>query len=176
MKKILLVISCCALLFGCNKNVLESNNSNDDNQNNTTEKEPVNTTKDDNQNNTTEKEPVNTTKDGTLICRKDTTASVTFETEMNYTFKNDKIDSVKVKYTYDLSSYTKDQRKAFASAELCKTDSVKTTLGMNDCSERLDGTNYIVSGTAEKLKSMVYGNLELNKSSLESDKWICEVK
>ena len=102
--------------------------------------------------------------------------NIPFITKMDFHFVNDNISKIEVEYNYDLSSYTEEQRKTFANAKLCSSKDITETLGMNDCQEKLSGTNYIVHGTAEKTKSQIKGTLENNKTELEADSWICSIK
>lgn len=156
MKKSLIVLAllvCSLMLFGCGEKKTENTTNTESNESNNTPVEKI------------------------LVCtKKTTTAAVPFVTRMDYHFLDDKITKLEVEYTYDLSSYTDEQRKGFASADLCSLDDITKTLGMNDCQERLSGTDYIVSGTALKLQSQVFGSIDLNKSSLETDGWSCIIK
>ncbi len=149
MKKILLCLFACLLLVGCGKT-----------QNQKQEEQQV-------------EEPKVT--NSVLVCSKGTEGSVNFNTDMSLYFENDTLVKLGVKYVYDLSEYNEEQRKAFASANLCSTDSIKDTLGMNDCKEQLQGTNYIVEGSAPKLLEQSKGKLTEVKTSFEKQGWICSV-
>lgn len=154
MKKFLIICLCCVLLVGCGK------------KNNVTPKE----TKDD----TATKEEVKEVN-AILTCSKDSEDPIHFTTNMIYTFENNKLTNLGVKYVYDLSKYNDAQRKAYASSKLCETDGIKNTLGMTNCKEELVGTNYIVEGNAEKLFSQSVGTLEAIKASYVSGGWKCSV-
>ena len=111
-----------------------------------------------------------------LVCSKYSAGSVNFTTEMSYHYENDKAVKLGIRYNYDLSSYTEEQRKAFANAGMCETDAIKETLAMIDCKEELSGTDYIVEGYSEKLLGQSSGSLSLVKQTLESQGWTCYVK
>ena len=98
MKKVFVLLLVCFLLVGCGKN----------NSNQSTPSNDV------------------TKKDVILTCTKRTSATLDFDTEMTYYFENIKIVKLGVKYSYDLSSYTEEQRKNFAGSNMCETDSIKT--------------------------------------------------
>ena len=149
----------CLLLVGCNKAETGDNN--------TEENKTVT------ENKTTE---VTDNETGVLICSKSTKSTVEFVTEMQYNFENGKLTKLGVKYTYDLSGYTDEQRKAFNDSKMCETEAIKTTLGMIDCKEELSGTNYIVSGYTDKLRDQSTGGIKENKASYEQEGWTCTVK
>ena len=148
MKKVLLVLLGCFLLVGCTNSLI--NNSNQ------TQEQKV--------------------KKSTLVCSLLTKADLDFVTEMSYYFENDKITKVGVKYTYDLSPYSEEQRNVMAGSKMCDTESFKTSLGMEDCKEELSGTNYIVGGYAQKLLEKTKGTQEFIKKSNEKDGWTCEIQ
>ena len=112
-------------------------------------------------------------KTAILTCAKDSEDPIHFTTEMIYYFENDAITNLGVRYTYDLSKYNEEQRKAFADSKLCETDSVKNDLGMTECQEELAGTNYIVNGFATKLLAQSKGTFEQTKTSYEHGGWTC---
>ena len=147
MKKLFIILLLsCFLLVGCGKT--ESNNQ----------------TKTD------------TKKEEVLVCSKKIENTVDFITEMSYYFENDKIVRLGIKYVYDLSPYTEEQRNAFGTSKMCETESIKDTLGMVNCQEALNGTDYIVTGDSENLLKKATGSLEANKKSYIADGWDCTVK
>ena len=160
MKKIMVLclLLCCFFLAGCGDIII--NDSNKTNNKAETKKE--------------NQEP-KTTK-AVLACTSDTKSSVNFNTVMTYYYENDKIVRLTVKYTYDLTSYTSEQRKAFAGSKMCEQEYLIEQLGMKDCKEELSGSSYIVEGDAEKLLKQATTPLDLTKSSFESQGWKCEVK
>jgi len=117
-----------------------------------------------------------TNKEKILECKKTTNGTLTFNTIMDYHYVDGLINKVVITYDYDLSGYTEESRKLFADSKLCTNASIKNTLGMNDCTERLNGTSYIVTGTATKLKSQVKETLVEAKTALEKDNWTCIIK
>lgn len=112
-------------------------------------------------------------KDTILICSKSTKNTIDFITEMTFYYEKDKTKEIKVKYTYDLSSYTEEQRTTFAASNICESDSFKNSLGIRDCKEELSGSDYIVTGYADKLVSQAVGTLKLSKESYEKEGWTC---
>lgn len=112
-------------------------------------------------------------KESVLICNIDTKNTIDFNTEMTFYFDNDKAVKLGVKYTYDLSSYTDQQREVFATAKMCDNTSVTDSLGMVDCKEELVGTNYIVTGYAQKLLSRAIGTLSDMKKAYTNEGWKC---
>lgn len=115
-------------------------------------------------------------KDVVLVCSKDSEDPIHFTTEMTFYFEKDMTSKLGIRYIYDLSSYTDAQRQAFASAVLCDTPEFETSLGMKECKEGLEGTNYVVSGYAEKLLAQSRGTSAYVQKSLESDSWTCVTK
>lgn len=152
MKKGLLVLVLCSfLLVGCGK-----------------------TTPSKSETNTKPKE--DTKKSTLLVCTLDTKHTVNFNTEMAFSFENDVPVKLGIRYQYDLSSYTEEQRKAFASAKMCETDSIKNTLEMIDCQEGLVGTDYIVKGYSEKMLRQTMASPSVLKSTYEAQGWTCNLK
>ena len=86
-----------------------------------------------------------TTESRILICEKSVESTVNFKTKMSYYFTDNTIEKVDIKYEYDLSGYTEDQRKQFANNKICETDSIKEELDMKNCTEGLNGTIYATS-------------------------------
>ncbi len=167
MKKVLGLLLVCFLLVGCG--VVDSAKEKiKEKIEETTEETTKGNTEE-----VTSDEKVATEK--VLTCSNYTENTVNFTTEMSYYFKGDELEKLGIKYTYDLSSYTDTQREAFAAAKMCDTDAIKTTLGMEDCTEGLSGTNYIVKGTSEKMRSQSMGTLDIVKYSYESENWTCSV-
>ena len=121
-------------------------------------------------------EPKEEEKTNTVLdCSKSTDDPLYFVTDMIFYFENDTITKLSVKYNYDLSGYNEQQRKAFASADMCSTEDLKTKLGMVDCKEELSGTNYIVSGDAEKLLEQSKGTSSQLKTAYEAQGWTCTI-
>ena len=52
-------------------------------------------------------------------------------------------------------------------------DVISSTLGMTDCKEGLQGTDYIVEGFSEKQVSQTSGTLEKVQESLTKAGWTC---
>ncbi len=161
MKKIVLVFLflSCFLLVGCSSFDFLKNQTQTDTENK--------------QGETTTPKKEETKKNTIVSCSLKTEGSIDFITEMAYFFENDKIVKLGVKYTYDLSKYTAEQRNAFASSKMCETDAIKNTLGMVDCQEELVNTDYIVKGYSEKLLQTAVGTPSIVKSSYTSQGWTC---
>ena len=116
-----------------------------------------------------------TTESRILICEKSVESTVNFKTKMSYYFTDNTIEKVDIKYEYDLSGYTEDQRKQFANNKICETDSIKEELDMKNCTEGLNGTLYVVSGTSTKIVSSTSKySIDQGKKELEEDGWTCE--
>ena len=151
MKKLFIILLCIFLLVGCGKK--ETTDNKEENQVN---------------------DNTSTKTEATLICSMVSDDPIHFTTEMIYSFENDSLVTLGVRYTYDLSGYTEAQRKTFANSGLCATDAIKDTLGMEDCKEELVGTNYIVNGTASKLyETSKLATYSATKSSYVSSGWTC---
>lgn len=159
MKKVLCLLLVCILLAGCGSINI---NINDDGKEETGKQ--------------TEKVTTPTINKSILVCSKMTESNVNFSTEMAYYFENDKVVKLGVKYVYDLSSYTQDQRNAWATVKMCEMEAMEEQLGMADCQEALDGTNYVVKGYANKLLEQATGSQSYLKSTFESQGWTCVVK
>ena len=149
MKKYFVLLLVCFLLVGCGPTKNEKNE--------TTKNETVKETK----------------KVSVLVCSMKSTSSLDYITEMSYLFDGDELVKLGVRYTYDLSPYTEEQRQGFASAKMCETDSAKDTLGLEDCQEKLEGTNYIVSGNSEKLRQKSVGTLKELQVYHINQGWTC---
>ena len=150
MKKLLIVLLVCFLLVGCGTAKGEKNES--------VKNETV--------------APVK--KESVLVCSKKSTASsIDFITEMSYLYEGDELVKLGVRYVYDLSQYTDEQRQAFANYKMCETEGAKDTLGLTDCQEKLEGTNYIVSGISEKFRQQSTGTLKEVHASYVKDGWEC---
>ncbi len=115
-----------------------------------------------------------TKTDQTLICSTFTEGDLDFTTYMTFTFENDKATSTYVKYVYDLSNYTEEQRKRMADFNMCSFDDIQTKLGMKDCKEELSGAEYIVEGHAEELIKQVVGGPQLVKKAYDGAGWSCQ--
>ena len=115
-------------------------------------------------------------KEVILVCSKNTESTVNFVTDMSYYFENDKTVKLGIKYTYDLSAYSEEQRKSFSGAGMCATEAIKTDLGMTDCKEELSGSDYIVEGFSTKLLAQSKDSYSTTKKALESDGWTCTEK
>ena len=150
MKKLLVIVFVCFLLVGCSfgKNETETNSTS-----NQTKKDVK--------------------IEDVLTCSLYTENTVNFTTEMSFQFKDDKPYELGVKYTYDLSPYTEEQRQAFATSKMCEMESMSTTLGIRDCHESLEGTNYIVYGYADKLLAQARGTLKQLQASYVKQGWTC---
>ena len=152
MKKgVLVLVLCCFLLVGCGKTTPTKNETNN-------------------------KPKEDTKKTSLLVCSMDTKHTVNFNTEMAFSFENDVPVKLGVRYSYDLSSYTEEQRNAFAKAKMCETDSIKNTLEMTDCQEGLVGTDYIVKGYSEKMLRQAMASPSVLKSTYETQGWTCTLK
>ena len=153
MKKIFGLLLLCVyfLLVGCGK----KNSSNEENNNKPNE---------------------DVKKDVVLVCSHNTEGQINFITEMSYYFENDKAVKLGIKYYYDLSNYNDAQKQSFASAKMCETDAMKTTVEMIDCKEELQGNQYIVEGFSEKLLGQTTSSYSATKSSYESGGWTCVTK
>ena len=149
MKKIgLVLLLVCFLLVGCGK---------------------TETTKKDE--NKTE-----TKKNAVLTCSTFTKGDLDFTTYMTFYLENDKTTKLGVKYVYDLSKYTEDQRTAMKNANMCEMDEMKTQLGMVDCKAEISGTDLVVEGFAEKLLEKVIGTASELKKSYEDAGWTCTLE
>ena len=155
MKKLLCLLLCCFLLVGCGKT-----------------KETTNATKNETKNETKEE----TKKSQILSCSKDIENDINFNTEMTYYFESDKLVNLGIKYVYDLSSYTDEQRQVFAGSKMCENESITERLGMRDCKEELSGSNYIVTGYADKLLQQTSGTLKALQAYHVGDGWTCTTK
>ena len=127
----------------------------------------------------TTKEETNKTeakKNAVLTCSTFTEGDLDFTTYMTFYLENDKTTKLGVKYVYDLSKYTEDQRTAMKNANMCEMDEMKTQLGMVDCKAEISGTDLVVEGFAEKLLEKVVGTASELKESYEKAGWTCTLE
>ena len=97
-------------------------------------------------------------------------------TEITYYFENNQATNMHIKYTYDLSKDDEKEKNAFISSKVCESDAFKVDIGLENCEEKLEGDNYIVTGFPKVTFNETKGSYEDVNGTYTEDGWACEEK